>query len=241
MRGLYSTAGQNTKLGDYNKFSKIHAAMSPHYHTPSTKHSFTLLGLCLALSCGLAWAEKADKNKPMNAEADAMRYDDLKQTYLLTGNAVITKGSIIIRGAQIDARTDPEGFQFGTAIEKDGKRAFFRQKRDTPKGAPEEWVEGEAETIYYDGKADTVTFTKNSTLRRYRGAVVSDETQGNLIVYDNLTEVFSVAGGAANVTPGNPTGRVRAMISPKSTASAPAPAAPPAVLRPSTTIGGERK
>jgi lipopolysaccharide export system protein LptA len=215
--------------------------MSPHHLTPLTSRCFILLGLCLALGCSAAWAEKADKNKPMNAEADAMRYDDLKQTYLLTGNAVVTKGSIVIRGAQIDARTDPEGFQFGTAIEKDGKRAFFRQKRDTPQGAPEEWMEGEAETIYYDGKADTVTFTKSAILRRYRGAAVSDETQGNVIVYNNLTDVFSVSGGAANISPSNPTGRVRTMISPKSAASAPAVAAPPAALRPSTTIGGERK
>jgi lipopolysaccharide export system protein LptA len=215
--------------------------MSPQNHTLFTTRCFTLLGLCLALSGATAWAEKADKNKPMNAEADSLRYDDLKQTSLLTGNAIVTKGSIVIRGAQIEARSDPEGFQFGTATEKDGKRAFFRQKRDTLKGEPEEWMEGEAETIYYDGKADTVTFTKNAVLRRYRGAAVSDETQGNQIVYNNLTDVFTVAGGAGNVSPTNPTGRVRAMISPKSVSSAPAVVAPPAPLRPSTTIGGEPK
>ena len=215
--------------------------MSPHRPTPLTTRCFTLLGLCLALASAGAWAEKADKNKPMNIESDALRYDDLKQTSIFTGNVVITKGSIILRGAQVDVSQDPEGFQFGTAIEKDGKRAFFRQKRDTVKGEPEEWMEGEAETIYYDGKADTVTFTKAAVLRRYRGAVVSDETQGNQIVYNNLTDVFNVVGGAGNVSPTNPTGRVRAMISPKSASSAPAVTTSPAPLRPSTTIGGERK
>jgi lipopolysaccharide export system protein LptA len=215
--------------------------MSPHYPTPLSARCFTLLGLCLALLSPTAWAEKADKNKPMNIESDTLRYDDLKQTSIFTGNVVITKGSIVLRGAQVDVLQDPEGFQFGTAIEKDGKRAFFRQKRDTPKGEPEEWMEGEAETIYYDGKADTVTFTKAAVLRRYRGASVSDETQGNQIVYNNLTDVFNVVGGAGNVSPTNPTGRVRAMISPKSASSAPATTISPAPLRPSTTIGGERK
>ena len=215
--------------------------MSPHHPTPLTTRCFTLLGLCLALLGSTAWAEKADKNKPMNIESDALRYDDLKQTSIFTGNVVITKGSIILRGAQVDVSQDPEGFQFGTAIEKDGKRAFFRQKRDTVKGEPEEWMEGEAETIYYDGKADTVTFTKAAILRRYRGAAVSDETQGNQIVYNNLTDVFNVVGGAGNVSPTNPTGRVRAMISPKSASSAPAATTSPAPLRPSTTIGGERE
>ena len=49
-------------------------------------------------------AERADRNKPMNIEADAMRYDDLKQTTVFTGRVVVTKGTIIIRGARIDVR-----------------------------------------------------------------------------------------------------------------------------------------
>jgi lipopolysaccharide export system protein LptA len=200
--------------------------------------------LALALCNASAWAEKADKKKPMNAEADALRYDDLKQTSVFTGNVVITKGTITIRGAQVDIRQDNEGFQFGTAVETGGKRAFFRQKRDVP----DEWIEGESETILYDGKADTVTFSKNAVLRRYKGSVVNDETTGSQIVYDNVTDVFNVVGGAANATAANPTGRVRAMITPKDASVAPAtptttprPATPPATLRPSTTVGGERK
>jgi lipopolysaccharide export system protein LptA len=200
--------------------------------------------LALALCSASAWAEKADKKKPMNAEADALRYDDLKQTSVFTGNVVITKGTITIRGSQVDIRQDNEGFQFGTAVETGGKRAFFRQKRDVP----DEWIEGEAETILYDGKADTVTFSKNAVLRRYKGTVVNDETTGSQIVYDNVTDVFNVMGGAANASAANPTGRVRAMITPKdanaapaNTTTAPRPVTPPATLRPSTTVGGERK
>ncbi len=200
--------------------------------------------LTLALCSSSAWAEKADKKKPMNAEADALRYDDLKQTSVFTGNVVITKGTITIRGAQVDIRQDNEGFQFGTAVETAGKRAFFRQKRDVP----DEWIEGEGETIFYDGKADTVTFSKNAVMRRYKGSVVNDETTGSQIVYDNVTDVFNVVGGAANASASNPTGRVRTMITPKDAsasaagaASAPRPATPPATLRPSTTVGGDRK
>jgi lipopolysaccharide export system protein LptA len=203
-------------------------------------HPFRLVvpvALATALCCANAWAEKADKNKPMFAEADALRYDDLKQTGVYTGNVVITKGTMILRGAKVDVRKDPEGFQFGTATETGGKRAFFRQKRD----APDEWIEGESETIYYDGKADTVTFTKNAVLRRYKGTVVNDEASGSQIVYDNVTDVFNVVGGAANASASNPTGRVRVMITPQDPSSAPRPAAPPATLRPSTTVGGDRK
>jgi lipopolysaccharide export system protein LptA len=210
--------------------------MQNHRLSPFSFSLFIVLSLGLCSSG--AWAEKADKNKPLNAEADALRYDDLKQTSVFTGNVVITKGSIIIRGAQVDVRQDAEGYQFGTATEKGGKRAFFRQKRDVP----DEWIEGEAESILYDGKADTVTFSKNAVLRRYKGSTVNDETTGSQITYDNVTDVFNVTGGAANATPANPTGRIRTMITPKDAASAArSVVAPPAALKPSATIGGERK
>ena len=67
-----------------------------------------MLGAALA---GIANAEKADRNKPMNVESDALRYDDLQQTSVFTGRVVLTKGTILIRGARIDVRQDAEGYQ----------------------------------------------------------------------------------------------------------------------------------
>jgi lipopolysaccharide export system protein LptA len=196
----------------------------------------------LALLGSPAYAEKADRTKPMNAEADSLRYDDVKQTSVFTGNVVITKGTMVIRADRVEVRQDSEGFQFGTATATSGKRAFFRQKRDSG----DEWIEGEGEVIVYDGKADTVTFSRNANLRRLRGATLTDETQGALITYDNSSDVFNVSGG--NAVTGAPTGsggRVRAVLSPRNTASAPAasasPAAPAAPLKPSTSLGGEKK
>jgi lipopolysaccharide export system protein LptA len=168
----------------------------------------SLLGLVAALLSSPVQAEKADRTKPMNAEADSLRYDDVKQTSVFTGNVVITKGTMVIRADRVEVRQDNEGFQFGTATGTGGKRAFFRQKRD----AGDEWIEGEAEQIIYDGKADSVTFSRNANLRRLRGATLTDETQGALITYDNTSDVFSVSGG--------------------STAGS---------LRPSTSLGGEKK
>lgn len=222
---------------DYNGERKNHAAMQT---TRTFPLSFALLlALCAGFTGPGAWAEKADKNKPLNAEADALRYDDLKQTSAFSGNVVITKGSIILRGASATVRQDSEGFQYGSLTETSGKRAFFRQKRE----GLNEWIEGEAETIYYDGKADTVTFTKNAVLRRYKGTALNDETTGSQITYDNLTDVFNVVGGPANASATNPSGRIRIMMTPQAAAPAAEPrnTAPPATLRPSTTVGGERK
>jgi lipopolysaccharide export system protein LptA len=199
-----------------------------------------VLPAILALGAAFpAWAEKADRDKPMNAEADALRYDDLKQTSVFTGNVVITKGTTIVRGERVDVSQDPEGYQQAVSIAAPGKLAFYRKKRD----GVDEYIEGEGERIEYDSRADLVKFIKRAVVRRYNGATLVDETTGSLIVYDNNTDVFTVDGGAQNKTAANPSGRIRAMLSPRTAASAPgaAPAGPPATLRPSTTLGTEKK
>ena len=195
---------------------------------------------------GLAYAEKADRNKPMNIEADALRYDDLKQISVFTGKVVLTKGTIVIKGGQLDVRQDPQGYQYGTVIAEPGQLAFFRQKRD----GVDEFIEGEGEIIEYDGKADTVKFVKRAVLRRFRGAVLNDEMSGAVILYDNTVDVFTIDGSVAKPAPGAPAGRIRAMLIPKPDASAPAsPVAPNSAatglpgpaLQPSTGLGPVKK
>ena len=197
----------------------------------------------LALVAMPVAAEKADRDKPMNAEADALRYDDLKQTSVFTGNVVITKGTTIIRGERVDVRQDAEGYQQATVVAAAGKLAFYRKKRDLV----DEFIEGEAELIEYDSRADVVKLIRRAVLRRYNGAVLADETTGAQINYDNVTDIFTVDGGAQNRTATNPSGRVRALLSPRVTASAAAstaaalPTGPVPTLRPSNTLGSEKK
>ena len=201
------------------------------------KHIYAplFLSLALALGAGTARAERADRAKPMNVEADNLRYDDLKQASVFTGRVVLTKGTIVIRGARVDVRQDPDGYQYGVVTAEPGKLAFYRQKRE----GVDEFIEGEGETIEYDGKADRVKFIKRAEMRRYRGATLADEMAGSLIVYDNTTDVFSVDGGPASSAVG---GRIRAVLAPRPGASAPAaPVAAPAQLRPSTATDGGKK
>ena len=192
-----------------------------------------------ALACAMAIpvaAEKADRSKPMNVEADAGRYDDVKQVGTFSGNVVVTKGTIQIRAGQIEVRQTPDGYQSGVASAAPGKLASFRQKRE----GVDESIEGEADRIEYDSRTDTVRFAGHAVVRRYRDARVADETAGNLITYDNASEVFSVSGGSAASSPGNPGGRVRAVLTPRD-AAAPAvqgASAPP--LRSSPGLGARR-
>ncbi|MBI2750132.1 MAG: lipopolysaccharide transport periplasmic protein LptA [Burkholderiales bacterium] len=205
-----------------------------------------LPSLFLLLTCTLlaplAQAEKADRNKPMNVEADTLRYDDVKQVSIFTGNVVLTKGTIVIRAARIDVRQDPDGYQFGTITGTPDKLAFFRQKRE----ALDEFIEGESELIEYDGRADVVKFVRKALLRRLRGATLADEIAGGLIVYENLTDTFSVDGNAVKGAAATPGQRVRAVLTPKSEGAAATPAAPVASgagasLRATTTLGGAPK
>lgn len=204
-----------------------------------------LLSAVLALNGGPVGAEKADRDKPMNVEADSLRYDDLKQTSVFSGRVVVTKGSILIRGGKINVRQDAEGYQYGLVSAEPDKLAFFRQKRE----GLDEFIEGEGELIEYDGRSDVVKFTRKAQLRRYRGATLSDELSGDVILYNNSTDVFTIDGAPAQAGSGVPAGRVRAMLSPKPQAvgvGVPAakdskPPIPGAALRATTTLGEEKK
>jgi lipopolysaccharide export system protein LptA len=204
--------------------------------------SSCLLMVALSSMAGLANAEKADRSKPMNIEADALRHEDQKQTSVFTGRVVVTKGSIVIRGAKVEVRQDAEGNQYGLVTAEPGKLAFYRQKRD----GLDEFIEGEAETIEYDGRADTVKFLRRAQLRRYRGATLNDEITGSTILFDNTTEVFSVEGGTTPTIPGVLAPRVRAMLMPKPEDTGPAAAAskpgtPKPALRSSNSLGEGQK
>ena len=198
---------------------------------------------CVLLASGVR-AERADRSKPMNIESDSLRYDDAKQSSVFTGKVVVSKGSIVMRGAQLEVRQDAAGNQFGVLRAEPGKLAFFRQKRDTRPGAIDEYMEGEAELVEYDGKADTVRFLQRAELRRYLGNTLNDEMTGVVIVYDNTTSVLTVDGGPASVRPDGPAARVRAVLTPRSEDARPAggasAATPAPVLRRSATVGGQK-
>jgi lipopolysaccharide export system protein LptA len=191
----------------------------------------------LALQAPPAWAEKADRDKPMVLEADRSGSIDLqRQIFVYIGNAVITQGTMVMRADRIEARQTPDGYYVGHALGSAGKPATWRQRRD----GVNETVEGSADRIEFDGRADTLRFLGNSAVRRLRSGVVADEITGGTIVWDNLTEVFRVEGGAPSLV--NPGGRVRAVLAPRqdSAASAPPLPSPAPGLTPSRSLGDKR-
>ena len=176
--------------------------------------------LCLFLGlAGPAQAERADRTKPINLESDSMNVDDVQKISLFEGKVVMTQGTLTIRADRITVRQDKEGHQYGSAS---GNPATFRQKRD---GA-NEYIEGEADRIEYNGKIDKVEFFNHARLKREP----ADEVRGSYISYDSRTEYFTVTGGAGAGARGSPEGRVHAVIQPRNSAEdtekTPAPGAP---------------
>jgi lipopolysaccharide export system protein LptA len=197
-----------------------------------------LLTLAVASAApGVVRAEKADRSKPLVIESDRGSTLDLqRQVTVLSGNAVISQGTMVLRAERIELRETPDGYRAASAIGAPGKPASWRQKRDGP---GDETVEGTAERIEFDGRADTLRLVGNGQVRRLRAGQLADEITGASIVWDNVAEVFRVEGGA--VTPANPTGRVRMTLSPRadSAASTPPPV-PAAPLQPSRALEDKR-
>lgn len=190
----------------------------------------------LALAAAVAaWAEKADRTRPMTLEsAKGCIVDLARQTRQCSGSVVITQGTLVIRADRVELR-EVDGHQIAAAIGAAGQLAQYRQKRD----GVDEFVEGSAQRIDYDSRAGTLRFEGQASVRRLRGAVLADQIHGGSIVWDSNAEQFSVQGG--NVTDANPQGRVRAVLSPRETASGAAPGqAPGATLQPTPALGDRR-
>lgn len=188
-----------------------------------------LTGLVLAGAAFAVSAERADRDKPINLEADRVTIDDAKKVSVFEGNVVLTQGTMVLRADRMIVREDPQGFSHGTAY---GNLAMFRQKRD----GMEEYVEGQAERIEYDGKAERVQLFNRAQMKRG-----NDEVRGSYISYDQPTEFFRVTG-AQNDPAGKKAaaGRVRAVIQPKPK-DKPQESAPPVKLKPEPALTDTRK
>ena len=207
----------------------------------------TLGVAAIMLGCaGLAQAEKADRVRPMLLESEKGCVANLaKQTNVCSGNVVLTQGTLVIRGDRIELRETADGYRLASALGTPAKPAQYREKRE----GVDEFVEGTAQRIDYDGRAATLRFDGQALVKRLRGGTVADEIHGSVIVWDSTVEQFSVLPGAANAA--NPSGRVRAILAPSpaavSAAAAASAAAPSSssgastpALRSSPTLGDRR-
>lgn len=208
----------------------------PYQHTPFFRR---LLWAFVLLACVLSWpalAEKADRDQPMQIEAERMRHDETRLLTEFTGQVVATKGSLVLRAARMEVQQTPQGRQVATLWAAPKERVFFRQKRE----GLNEFTEGEAETLVYDTEADLITLSQRAELRVLRGAVMADQLLGHTIVFNNRTEVMTVDGQDNGPSPLGER-RVRAILTPRNAASSAAPTGEALPLRNSPALSNPQK
>jgi lipopolysaccharide export system protein LptA len=160
-----------------------------------------------ALLAPPAHAEKADRDKPVNLEADTVTLDDIRKISVYQGNVVLRQGTMMLRADQVQVTQNAEGLDKVSAT---GRPVAFRQKLD----GREEYIDGFADRIEYDSITSQLELIGQARLRR--GA---DELRGAQISYNANTEFYKVVGQPGAQTP---SGRVRAVIRPKPRTAQPA-------------------
>ena len=176
-----------------------------------------------------AHAEKGDREKPINLEADRVSMDDINKVQIFEGNVVMTQGTMQIRTNKLVVTQDADGFQKGVATGGPNGLARFRQKRD----GKDEFIEGEAERIVHEARNEKTEFFVRAWVKSGQ-----DEVRGHYISYDAPTEKYLVtnAGGTTKSATGEAQARVRAIIQPKGKAAPAEDKAEPLPLRPDQNV-----
>ena len=162
-----------------------------------------------------ASAERADSLKQAVINFDSLDVDEVTQTRILTGNVELTRGTLVLKSDRAVMKESPEGYISVTLTANNGKTATFRQKRD---GGPNLWVEGQAQRIEYDERAELVKLFTAAEVRELENGRLANEIKGPFISYDNRREVAQVrndASGASKVGGGRGT----LIIAPRRTAA----------------------
>lgn len=163
--------------------------------------------LCAALLAAPAHAEKADRDKPVNLEADTVTLDDIRKLSVYQGNVILRQGTLMLRADRVQVTQTEGGLDKVVAT---GRPVAFRQKVD----GRDEFIEGFANRIEYDSVKSQLELIGQAQLRRG-----NDELRGTQISYNANTEFYKVVGQPDAKTPA---GRVRAVIRPKPRTQPPA-------------------
>jgi lipopolysaccharide export system protein LptA len=166
-----------------------------------------LAALGAALLASPAHAEKADRDKPVNLEADTVTLDDIRKVSVYEGNVILSQGTLMLRADRVQVTQSAEGLDKVVAT---GRPVSFRQKVD----GRDEFIEGYASRIEYAGATSQLELIGQARLRRN-----GDELRGAQISYNANTEFYKVVGQPDAQTPA---GRVRAVIRPKPRTEQPA-------------------
>jgi lipopolysaccharide export system protein LptA len=165
-----------------------------------------------------ARAEKADRDKPINVDADRGSYDGLNNVQIVEGNVVIEQGTMRITASKGEIRRDKENYLSAVVS---GNPVNFRQKRE----GCAQYIEASADRAEFDDRKDSLKLISRARLKSG-----DDELAGEVIVYNSGTEYFQVLGDRPDAAKSD--GRVRMVIQPKTRTNDPCGPKAAATARP---------
>lgn len=143
---------------------------------------YSLITLLITLTAP-AFADRDDSSKPMNFKSQRAHMDDLHKTYQYTGQVLMTQGSRQLTADKVTIKQDAAGFSKSVANGSANKLAHVKQRENDGKG----WMEGWGERIEYDDRSDKIIFFDQARIK-----TSTDDAQGEVIIYDNVTERYQI-------------------------------------------------
>ena len=137
----------------------------------------------ILLASGSAVADRSDGNKPMDFKSHSAHMDDLRKTYHYVGQVRMTQGTRQLTADKVTIKQDAAGFSKSVATGSAQKLAHVKQRENDGKG----WMEGWAERIEYDDRTDKFIFFDQARIK-----TSTDDAQGDVIIYDNVTERYQI-------------------------------------------------
>ena len=180
---------------------------------PSSALIAPIAACILTLAAGTAAAQgtppPAQDEPDTVVLSDTLHYDDINKTSTFTGNVVLTRGAMTLRGDKLVTHEDAQGNQFGTATADAGKVVTIRREN------PEKFETLIATGLKadYAGASGDITLTGQATVTRHICGRPFDKVQGARIIYHDKAGTYEAFGGKQSAAAG---GRVRSLAQPQS-------------------------
>lgn len=166
--------------------------------------------MAILLVCAPAFAEKADRTKPINIEAKRGTIDEANKVRTIEGDVILIQGTMRISAERMVVKEDATGNISAQAFGSAAGQVAFKQKRE----GFSDFVDGVADRAEFDDKASTLKL-----FGRARLTSAGDVAEGEYIYFNTATEVYAIRNSAADDKPGamqtDTAGRVKITIQPR--------------------------
>jgi lipopolysaccharide export system protein LptA len=159
-----------------------------------------------------AQALESDKHQPTTIDSNQMTYSEKLNVNVFSGNVLLTRGSLVIRGDKLTLTERNDGTQFARV---EGKPARFSQQRDSVIANEILLINGTGNTIELDGSQSTITLSGNASIQKSSNGQLTESISGSKIIYEQNTEFLNVVGASTE----SGKSRVQAVIKPKTQTS----------------------